>query len=98
MKVLILGNFKDRDLFEMAEQQTIINLDVPINSLKVRDALPEDLLYSDFIAVLIELVRISDAVMLLDGYKTELAASIALVNADKNEKTIYTLNGEGVKI
>lgn len=98
MKVLILGNFKDRDLFEMAEQQIITNLDVPINSLKVWDALPEDLLYSDFTAVLIELVRISDAVMLLDGYKTELAASIALVNADKNEKTIYTLNGKGVTI
>ena len=97
MKVLILGNFKDRDLFEMAEQQLITTLDKPINSLKILDALPEDLLYSDFVAVLIELVRISDAVMLLDGYEKELAARIALVNAGKNEKTIYTLNGEEVK-
>lgn len=90
MKVLILGKLKEERKFEIAEDMIRQNNDTPINPVKVLYALPEDLNYSDFTAVLIELVRISDSVMLLEGYKTELAANIALINADKSEKGIYT--------
>ena len=49
---------------------------------------------ADFIAVLIELVRISDAICLLDNFINDLASSIAWTNAKKNEKEIYKIEGD----
>lgn len=62
--------------------------DIPINPIKVMYALPEDISNADFIAVLIELVRISDAVMLIPGWEHDLASSIAKTNAERSEKEI----------
>lgn len=88
MKVVILGNRSDEDLFTNAENRIRDDGDIPINPIKVMYALPEDISNADFIAVLIELVRISDAVMLIPGWEHDLASSIAKTNAERSEKEI----------
>lgn len=88
MKVVILGNRSDEDLFTHAENRIRDDGDIPINPIKVMYALPEDISNADFIAVLIELVRISDAVMLIPGWEHDLASSIAKTNAERSEKEI----------
>lgn len=89
MKVLILGKMKEEEQFYQAESTIIENCDIPINPVRILHALPEDISNADFIAVLIELVRISDAICLLDNFINDLASSVAWTNAKKNEKEIY---------
>lgn len=94
MKVLILGKMKQEGDFLNAECCIRRDGHIPINPVRVLHALPEDLTMSDFIAVLIELVRISDAICLLDNFISDLASSVAWTNAKKNEKEIYKIEGD----
>lgn len=93
MKILILGkiiNAGSHD-FEAMEQTIKDQGNIPINPVKVMYALPEDISNGDFIAVLIELVRISDAVCLIDGWTSDLGASIAKRNAENFDKKIIEI-------
>lgn len=94
MKVLILGKMKQEGDFLNAECCIRRDGHIPINPVRVLHALPEDLTMADFIAVLIELVRISDAICLLDNFISDLASSVAWTNAKKNEKEIYKIEGD----
>ena len=94
MKVLILGKMKEEEQFYLAESSIRENGDIPINPIRIMHALPEDITNADFISVLIELVRISDAVFLQEDFITDLASSIAWTNAKNNEKEIYKKGGE----
>lgn len=88
MKVLILGKIKNEDDFFQAEKRIREAGEIPLNPIRVLNALPEEITNSDFIALLIELVRISDKVLLLDGFINDLASSIAYTNAKNSEKEI----------
>lgn len=90
MKVLILGKMKQAEDFFQAEEKIRKAGDIPINPIRILNALPEEITNSDFIALLIELVRISDKVLLLDGFINDLASSIAYTNAKNSEKEIVT--------
>lgn len=92
MKVLILGKMDNINPFNCAEIPVRNDGNIPINPMSVMYALPAEISNADFIAVLIELVRISDAVMLLPGWEHDLGASIAKRNAENAEKII--LKGE----
>lgn len=88
MKVLILGKIKNEDDFFQAEKRIREAGEIPINPIRVLNALPKEITNSDFISLLIELVRISDKVLLLDGFINDLASSIAYTNAKNSEKEI----------
>ncbi len=88
-KILILGNMDNEKLFRDAERKLAEDKEnIVINPVKIMYALPEGINKSDFIVVLIELVRISDAVVLMPDWKIDLAATIANTNARRGEKEI----------
>ena len=88
MKVVILGKMDDDNMFNLAEEKIRKEGNIPINPMRVLYALPEDITLSDFIAVLIELVRISDAVLLCPGWMNDLACTIAKTNAERLDKAV----------
>ena len=87
-KILILGKMECETAFNEVVQAISNGGDIPINPIAVMYALPAEINQSDFIAVLIELVRISDAVMLMPGWERDLASTIAKTNAERSEKEL----------
>lgn len=87
-KILILGKMESKTAFNEVVQAISDGGDIPINPIAVMYALPAEINQSDFIAVLIELVRISDAVMLVPGWDSDLASTIAKTNAERSEKEL----------
>ena len=88
-KILILGNMDNEKLFRDAERKLAEDKEnVVINPVKIMYALPEGINKSDFIVVLIELVRISDAVVLMPDWRADLAATIANTNAKREGREI----------
>ena len=88
MKVVILGKMNNDNAFDFAEEKIRKEGNIPINPMRVLYALPDDITNSDFIAVLLELVRISDAVYLGENWKSDLASTIAKTNAERLNKVV----------
>ena len=82
MKIVILGKIENQEEFDLAATMIRSEGNIPINPSKVMYALPYDISNADFYAVLIELVRISDAVYLLPDWEQDLGARIAKNNAE----------------
>ena len=57
-------------------------------TLRWLDALPEEIHNSDFTVITFEIIRISDAVYLIDGWKKDLLSSMELAHAKRLEKEI----------
>lgn len=88
MKVLIIGALEEVDLFLQSEKWIRDHGDVPINPVKVLQALPIEMTNSDFAVILLELVRISDGVLVLPGWNNNLLATITKTNAERAEKEV----------
>lgn len=88
MKILILCSLKNAICAQEIEDILKSKGEIPINPVKVLYALPEEINNSEFAVVLIELVRISDAVFLGNGWNTELVCTIAKNEAVRQEKKI----------
>ncbi len=88
MKVYICGNHKNRKDFKKAESELRNKGYVPINPVKIMYALPEEINNADFTIITFELIRISDAVYLLEGWENDLIARMEVAHAKRNEKDI----------
>ncbi|MCR5755533.1 MAG: DUF4406 domain-containing protein [Acetatifactor sp.] len=90
MKILILGDMGNKKTFKKAEKAISEMGDIPINPIRVMYALPVGINISEFAVVVIELVRISDAILLLDGWRKDIVSTIAKTNAERSEKEVLT--------
>lgn len=94
MKVYICGNrHHERELYNtevLLRQQGHI----PINPIKVLYALPKEINNSDFTVIAFELIRICDALYLIEGWEKDLFASMELAHAKRMEKEIIIKRNE----
>lgn len=88
MKVYICGNIKDAPAFEKAELLLRQQGHIPISPRKVLFALPEEITNSDFTVIAFELIRVCEAVYLLNSWKTDILACMELSHARRLEKEI----------
>lgn len=88
MKVYICGSrHHERELYNteaLLRQQGHI----PVNPIKVLYALPKEINNSDFTVITFELIRICDALYLIDGWEKDLFASMELAYAKGMGKKI----------
>ena len=88
MKVYICGNRQYEHEFYKAEVLLRHQEHIPVNPIKILHALPEEISNSDFTVIAFELIRISDAVYLLDEWENDLFATMELAHAKRMEKEI----------
>lgn len=88
MKVYICGNRKDEYLFYVIEKALIAAGHVPINPLRVIDALPAEINNSDFTVIAFEFINICNAVYLVSGWDEDLLARMEYAHAKRAEKEI----------
>ncbi len=88
MKVYILGNMKDEKCFDAAEQFLLKEGHIPVNPVKIANALPEGINNSDLTVILFEVIRVCDCVYPLEGWEKDLFARLEMGQAERNEKTI----------
>ena len=90
MKVYICGSKKKRKQFKKAEKELRELGHIPVNPVKVIYALPEEINNADFTIIAFEIIRVCDAVYLLDGWDKDLVARLEKAHADREEKMILT--------
>ena len=88
MKVYICGSRQREHEFYKAEVLLRHHGHIPVNPIKILHALPEEISNSDFTVIAFELIRISDAVYLLDKWENDLFASMELAHSKRMEKEI----------
>ncbi len=88
MKVYICGDRENRKQFRAAEKELRDRGHIPINPVRVMYALPKEINNADFTVVAYELIRICDAVHVLDGADKCLFARMELAHAKSMEKEI----------
>lgn len=88
MKVYIIGDRNNPEDFEAAERLLTQKGCAPVNPLKVIQALPKEINNSDFTLIAFELIRICDAVYLLDGRSKDLFARMEQAQAIRAEKEV----------
>ena len=86
MKVYIIGNKHCTEEFDNAERLLRQNGHIPINPVRILYALPEDINQSDYTVILFEVIRVCDAVYLLNGWKSDLYASMEAAHARRTDK------------
>lgn len=89
MKVYIIGNKQSTQDFDCAEDYLRKQGYIPINPIKILQALPEEINNSDFTVIAFEIIRICDAVYLLHGWEMDLMARMEAAHAKRTEKEIY---------
>lgn len=90
MKVYICGNKHQEQTFHDAEIILRKQGHIPINPVKILYALPEEISNSDFTAISFEIIRISDAVLLVGDWEKDLLATMELAHAKRIEKEIFS--------
>lgn len=88
MKVYIIGIRDNAEEFEKAEYLLKKEGHVPVNPLKVIQALPEEITNADFTIIAFELIKICDAVYLLDNWNKDLLARMEFAQAEREGKVI----------
>lgn len=88
MKVYICGSRQREHEFYKAEVLLRHHGHIPVNPIKILHALPEEISNSDFTVIAFELIRICDALYLIDGWEKDLFASMELAHAKRMEKEI----------
>lgn len=88
MKVFICGDKSFAQNFEDAERFLRKSGHIPINPLKLLQALPEEISNSDFTVIVFEIIRVCEAVYLIGEGKTDLFARMELSHAKRLEKEI----------
>ena len=88
MKVYICGNKCNKQAFYDAEVLLRKQGHVPINPIKILNALPLEINNSDFTVIAFEIIRISDAIYLLNECEKDLFSSMELSHAQRLEKEI----------
>lgn len=94
MKVYICGNIKDAPAFEMAELLLRQQGHIPISPRKVLFTLPEEITNSDFTVIAFELIRVCEAVYLLNDWETDFGARVELAHAKRLGKEILNEAGK----
>lgn len=89
MKVYMIGNTQDAAAFEHAEISLRQQGFIPINPIKILQALPAEINNSDFTVIAFEIIRVCDAVYLLHGWEMDLMARMEAAHAKRTEKEIY---------
>lgn len=88
MKVYICGDKKNRKKFKIKEKELKQQGHIPINPVRVMYSLPEGINNADFTIIAFELIRISDAICVLDGWENDMMARMEMAHAKRNEKEI----------
>jgi len=88
VKVYICGDRENRKQFRAAEKELRDRGHVPINPVRVMYALPKEINNADFTVVAYELIRICDAVYVLDGAGKCLFARMEEAHAHLLEKNV----------
>lgn len=88
MKIYIIGNKADERMFEQAEELLTKKGHIPINPIKISNALPANINNSDLIVMLFECIRISDAVYFLDGWEKDFIARLENAQSRRLDKVI----------
>lgn len=88
MRVYICGNKDDRKRFKQAEILLSEQGHAVVNPIRVIYALPKDLNNSDFTIIAFELIRICDALYLMEGWENDITARLEVAHAKRNMKTI----------
>lgn len=91
MRVWICGDKEKRKQFKQAEKVLRNQGHVPVNPIKLIYALPEEINNADFVVISYEVIRICDAIYLLDDWEKDLLARLEKTYADRKEKVILTL-------
>lgn len=86
MKIFIIGDKHNSQEFNNAEILLRQNGHVPINPVKLLQALPEEINNSDFTVIVFEIIRVCDAVYLLNGWEKDLFAAMEVSHAKRMEK------------
>ncbi len=89
MKVYICGCKEHVQTFSDTETALREQGHIPINPVKLLHALPGGISHADFTVVAFEIIRISDAILLLDGWDKDLMARMELAHAKRLEKERY---------
>lgn len=90
MKVYICGNKNNSPEFDRIETLLREKGHVPINPIKVLLALPKELSNSDFTVIAFELIRVCDAIYLLENWKTDLFARLEAAHAKRLERELLS--------
>ncbi len=88
MKVYICGDRRKISEFDKAEKLLRQEGHAPVNPLKIINALPEEITNSDFTVLAFEIIRICDAIYLLNGWEKDLFARMEKSQAERTDKTI----------
>lgn len=93
MKVYIIGDRGKAEEFEAAEHLLKQRGYAPVNPLKVIQALPSEINNSDFTLIAFEIIRVCDAVYLLEGWDKNLFARMEAAQAEREQKTLFDYKG-----
>ena len=89
MKIYICGDKKDELLFDRATERIISDGNVPIDPRLICQAFPDGgVTVSDVVVVLYEVIRISDAIVLMDGWEQDFMARLEKEQARRLEREI----------
>lgn len=88
MKVYIIGIRDNAEEFKKVEYLLKKEGHAPVNPLKVIQALPEEITNADFTIIAFELIKICDAVYLLEGWEKDLLSRMEFAQAEREEKVI----------
>lgn len=79
--MFICGNKKDKKLFKKAEETLTAQGHAVINPIRVIYALPDDLNDAEYLTIAFELIKLCDAICLMDGWENDLAARLEAARA-----------------
>lgn len=88
MKIYIIGDKEEPKKFEAAENVLRQIGHAPINPVKVMRSLPKEVTNADFTIIAFELIKICDAVYLLNGWEKDLFARMEYAQAEREEKEV----------
>lgn len=88
MKVYMIGNTQDTAAFEHAEISLRQQGFIPINPIKILQALPAEINNSDFTVIAFEIIRVCDAVYLLKNWDKDFLARVEASHAKRTEKEL----------
>ena len=91
MKVYIIGNKQDTAAFEHAEMSLQQQGFIPINPLKILQALPAEINNSDFTVIAFEIIRVCDAVYFLTGWEKDFFARMEASHAKRTAKEVISV-------